>query len=199
MNGDAQGSKIPLPSGGEGGERQATRVRGSMRKPRKVSIQTQRARKMRKEPTLAERLLWSRLRNQRNGIVFRRQQPLGPYIADFYCSMAKLVVELDGWSHDDTREHDEVRTQWLESEKFTVVRLWNMTVIKDSEGAASSLFLFAEELIKQLPHPRFTWHDQEPPHPNPLPRRGEGTASSNSDARDASAEGERQASRGIHS
>src|SRR4051794_11533525 len=108
-NGEAEAGPLSPP-----GER--VTVRGGQRKTREVNVLTQRAREMGKNPTLAEKLLWSRLRNQRNGIVFRRQQVIGGYIVELYCSLAKLVIELDGWSHDDTYAYDEARAAWLEKE-----------------------------------------------------------------------------------
>lgn len=164
----------PLSSGGEGRERVATKVRGA-RRSRGVGTLTKHAREMRKTPTLAEKLLWSRLRSQRNGLVFRRQQVICPFIVDFYCSNAKLVIELDGWSHDDTVAYDESRTEWLESEGFTVVRISNFDLIADPSATASALFAGAEALVDGLPHPRFTLARQDegsphaPPHPSPVP------------------------------
>jgi very-short-patch-repair endonuclease len=66
----------------------------------------------------AERRLWSALRNGRlAGLKFRRQQPIGRYIADFFCAHARLVVEVDGHQHwdEDQKWHDYRRTKWLES------------------------------------------------------------------------------------
>jgi very-short-patch-repair endonuclease len=166
----------PSRSKGEPGEGAACRHLGPEGADPQHAILKQRAREHRKNPTLAERRLWSKLRGQRNGITFRRQQVVGAFIVDFFCSSAKLVVELDGWSHDDTYTYDVARQEWLQDRGYKVIRLGNLEVIKDADGCASSLFLLAEQLIEDSPFPRFQRVGcQEPPHPNPLPQRGEGT------------------------
>jgi len=87
------------------------------------------ARALRRNPTEAERRLWSRLRHgQLDGFRFRRQVPLGPYIADFACLSARLIVEVDGGQHASRSEQDGRRTTWLESSGFRVVRFWNHEV-----------------------------------------------------------------------
>ncbi|MDE1979067.1 MAG: endonuclease domain-containing protein, partial [Betaproteobacteria bacterium] len=69
---------------------------------------TLRARQLQRDMTDAERLLWSRVRNGQLGSKFRRQVPIGPYIADFTCAAARLVVELDGGQHNEC-PHDALR------------------------------------------------------------------------------------------
>ena len=77
--------------------------------PPNPQSQLSHAREMRHDPTRPERKLWQALRkHQAHGLKFRRQVPLGPYIADFYCAAAKLVIELDGISHLDA-QRDAVR------------------------------------------------------------------------------------------
>ncbi|MFL6690562.1 MAG: endonuclease domain-containing protein [Alphaproteobacteria bacterium] len=86
------------------------------------------ARTLRANATEAERKLWHCLRDKRlMGVRFRRQQPIGPYVADFYCSIAKLIVEVDGGQHADpaAAERDGERTRWLEQRGYSVVRFWN--------------------------------------------------------------------------
>lgn len=86
----------------------------------------QRARELRREQTPAERKLWARLRRkQLYGLRFRRQHPIGPFIADFCCVAHKLVVEIDGHSHGAQVEYDEARTAWLEERGYKVVRFTN--------------------------------------------------------------------------
>jgi very-short-patch-repair endonuclease len=76
-----------------------------------------RARAMRHESVPAEAVLWQHLRGRRlGGLKFRRQLPVGRYVADFLCHEEKLVVELDGPSHDDRVEHDSKRTAFLEQQ-----------------------------------------------------------------------------------
>ena len=83
----------------------------------------------------AEVLLWSKLRgDQLNDLRFRRQHRLGSYIADFYCHVAKLVIEVDGDSHDERREYDEKRTYWINQRGVRVVRYTNDDVLKNVDG-----------------------------------------------------------------
>ena len=73
----------------------------------------------------AERKIWHAVRARRlGGLKFRRQHPIGPYIADFYCAEARLVVEVDGNHHFEAAqaEHDELRDAWMTTQGLTVVR-----------------------------------------------------------------------------
>ena len=93
------------------------------------------ARQMRHEPTLAERALWRLLRSRNlRGLKFRRQVPLGPYIADFACVEARLIVEADGGQHGGPR--DEARDAWLQAQGFRVIRLWNSEVLEHGDDGA---------------------------------------------------------------
>ena len=92
------------------------------------------ARGLRKSETEAEMALWARLRNRRlNGAKFRRQHPIGRYIADFYCHEMYLVIELEGSSHDptDQKEYDAVRIRTLEDAGLTVLKFQNHQVLQD--------------------------------------------------------------------
>jgi very-short-patch-repair endonuclease len=90
---------------------------------------------MRRNPTPAEWKLWRTLRNwQRSGLKFRRQMPLGPFIADFYCSSARLVIEVDGVSHIDSPT-DERRDAWMTNQGIRVLRFSNQDVLTNLEGA----------------------------------------------------------------
>ena len=105
-----------------------------MRKP------TQRARRLRREPTKAERVLWRHLRDrQLDGIKFRRQDPVGPYVVDFLCSSHALIVELDGGQHAEQHERDAVRTRYLEGAGYRVVRFWNPDVLRNPEGVVAEI------------------------------------------------------------
>ena len=87
------------------------------------------ARRFRKEQTTAEELLWEVLRDrQLDGIKFRRQHPMARFILDFYCSSARLVIELDGAVHDLQQERDEARTSALEGRGLRVIRFRNEEV-----------------------------------------------------------------------
>jgi primosomal protein N' (replication factor Y) len=94
------------------------------------------ARRLRNTMTDAERRLWSALRARRlRGYKFRRQHPIGPYIADFACIQHRLIVEVDGGQHADNIR-DERRTAQLESEGWHVLRVWNNDVLANPEGVA---------------------------------------------------------------
>ena len=86
------------------------------------------ARRLRTRPTEEERIVWGELRKRRvDGLKFRRQHPLGPYIVDFVCLERKFIVEIDGVQHGEAAGlgNDARRTAWLLSEGFTVCRAWN--------------------------------------------------------------------------
>lgn len=92
----------------------------------------QRAVELRKEPTLAEARLWAYLRrNQLNGISFRRQHAIGPYITDFCAVKARLIIELDGSQHLEQQEYDARRTAFLEERGYRVLRFWNDDVMRN--------------------------------------------------------------------
>ena len=97
-----------------------------------------RARQLRTQSTQAEAKLWSILRGNKLGAHFRRQVPIGPYIADFVSSRAKLIVELDGSQHLSTKglADDAQRTRYLEREGFRVLRFNNVEVLKNSSVVA---------------------------------------------------------------
>jgi very-short-patch-repair endonuclease len=100
----------------------------------------QRARELRREMTLAEKLLWSRLRDkQLNGLKFRRQHPLGPFIADFCCPARRLVVEIDGDIHDLQPDRDAARTEQFEQHAYRVIRFRNEQVLNDLEGTLAAI------------------------------------------------------------
>ena len=89
---------------------------------------------MRKEFTAAEKELWNRLRNRAlAGLKFRRQQPIGKYIVDFYCAEEALIIEVDGAVHLDRQAKDKHRQRWLESEGFKVLRFLNTDVHRNIE------------------------------------------------------------------
>lgn len=93
-----------------------------------------RARQLRCEQTPAEALLWEHLRNRRfMGLKFRRQHPLGRFVADFYCAQHRLVVELDGAVHQKRGEYDDLRTEELEAKGYRVLCFTNSQVVQDLE------------------------------------------------------------------
>ncbi len=94
------------------------------------------ARALRRRMTVAERKFWSLVRNNRLGVKFRRQVPFGPYIVDFFCFSAKLVVELDGSQHyrAEGKEYDFHRDQFLKSHGLTVLRFSNKEFLANQDG-----------------------------------------------------------------
>jgi very-short-patch-repair endonuclease len=95
----------------------------------------ERARTLRREATPPDQLLWLALRNgQIGGMKFRRQHPIGPYVVDFYCHSARLVVEVDGMSHDNKAEEDAARAKTLEAQGLRIVRLTNDDVMHDLDA-----------------------------------------------------------------
>ena len=98
------------------------------------------AKELRHNPTEAETKLWLRLRaHQLNGIGFRRQHAIGPFIVDFCAPRKKLIIELDGSQHIDQQEYDAERTAFLESKGYRVFRFWNDIVLKDIESVLSRI------------------------------------------------------------
>ena len=105
-----------------------------------MGIAVTRARRLRRDQTEAERRLWSRLRgHQVDGVQFRRQQPLGPYIVDFVCLSHRVVVELDGSQHADQEAYDDERTKWLKEQGFRVMRFWNDIALRETDGVIAAI------------------------------------------------------------
>lgn len=108
----------------------------------------ERARRLRREATSAEKRLWEYLRDRRlAGLKFRRQHPIGNFIVDFYCHELRLVVELEGSIHDkpEQAEYDAGRFRWLEAQGYTILRFRNEEVFEDLEGVLGRIL---------SPHPR---------------------------------------------
>ena len=100
--------------------------------------------------TEAENLLWSRLRDRRlDGLKFRRQVPLGPYVLDFFCEEYRLVVEVDGSQHAERMEHDATRIEWLEGHRCRVPRFWNNDVMQRPDSVLEAIRAAADG----APHP----------------------------------------------
>jgi very-short-patch-repair endonuclease len=98
------------------------------------------ARRLRRDQTDAERMLWFRLRDRRlEGWKFRRQAPVDRFVVDFICADAKLVVELDGGQHAVRPEKDAQRTAILESIGYLVLRFWNNDVLANTDGVVETI------------------------------------------------------------
>jgi very-short-patch-repair endonuclease len=95
----------------------------------------ERARQLRKNMTDAERALWRYLRlRQLDGHKFRRQVRIGPYVADFACLKAMLVIEVDGGQHAEARAYDSRRDDFMRGQGYRVVRFWNNDVLRNIDG-----------------------------------------------------------------
>jgi very-short-patch-repair endonuclease len=102
-----------------------------------------RSRRLRRTTTDAEKRLWYCLRKfDLDGSHFRRQVPIGPYIADFACMAAHLVIEIDGSQHaeDKKQQYDERRTRWLAKEGYRVLRFWNNDITRNMVGVMETIY-----------------------------------------------------------
>jgi very-short-patch-repair endonuclease len=96
------------------------------------------AKSLRKRQSEAEKCLWWHLRSKQiDGLKFRRQEPIGPFIADFVCFEKRLVVELDGGQHAVEQEKDRVREDWFNKEGFQILRFWNTEVLQNIDGVVA--------------------------------------------------------------
>jgi very-short-patch-repair endonuclease len=121
-----------------------------------------RARPLRKASTDAENLLWFRLRNrQLLELKFRRQCPIGKYIADFACVEIGLVIELDGGQHLDQIAYDARRTAEMKQLGFETLRFWDHEVLKETDAVMERIRQFAETLTPTLSRKREREQDRE--------------------------------------
>jgi very-short-patch-repair endonuclease len=126
------------------------------------------ARKLRKEMTLPEVLLWQHFRQRPHGLKFRNQHGTGAYVLDFYCSDARLAIEVDGLAHDnpDRAEHDRRRDTWLASHGIETLRIPAREVLADATQAAQAIVDFTRA---RLPH----HHPAAPGGPPPRDKLGD--------------------------
>ena len=98
-------------------------------------------RKLRKDMSLPEVMLWQRLRGQATGLKFRRQHPIGSYIVDFYCSSLRLVIEVDGEIHGrgDQPRRDEYRDAYMKENGYQVLRILASDILKDTAQVAEQI------------------------------------------------------------
>ena len=110
------------------------------------------ARRLRKKLTPAEALMWWRLRRDYGDWRFRRQHPVGPYIADFACIEARLVIEIDGATHGTVEEiaYDARRTRFMEADGWRVVRFTNLEVEKERDSVRTTVLIALEEQVEAL-------------------------------------------------
>ncbi|WBY17264.1 endonuclease domain-containing protein [Erythrobacteraceae bacterium WH01K] len=107
---------------------------------------TSRARDLRNRATPAERTLWQYLARSQLGAKFSRQMPVGPWFADFLCRELKLVIELDGYSHDIDPQRDERRDADLRSRGYRTLHFTNDDVVEDPEAGATAIRREIEKL-----------------------------------------------------
>jgi len=149
---------LPLDGGGLGGGDASANTSQEMKRylPRGAAA---RARNLRQNMTEAEIRVWRMLRAHRmNGHKFRRQVPIGRYIADFVCHEARLVVEIDGGQHDSSSPRETERSGFLQKEGYRILRFWNNEVLANPDGVHETI---VDELAASPP-------------PCPPPSRGRG-------------------------
>jgi very-short-patch-repair endonuclease len=135
------------------------------------------ARRLRATMNATELLVWSRIRGrQLDGWKFRRQHPIGPYVVDFYCPAARLIVEVDGPAHgfDERWAYDVRRQAWLESEQYQVLRVTVEEILRSLDDALATIYLALLERenagCSRRPHP--------PASPGTSPQAGKSSTGS---------------------
>ncbi|MGH8454512.1 MAG: endonuclease domain-containing protein [Nevskiales bacterium] len=132
-------------------------------------------RTLRRNQTEAEIPLWYHLRNRRlAGAKFRRHFPIGPYVADFICLERSLIVEADGGQHAEQISKDRIRTRYLKSRDYRILRFWNHAVLQDIEAV---LLCIARALTPALSQ-RERELSSARPRPHCQREKGSGRASS---------------------
>lgn len=85
-----------------------------------------------------------------SGFSFRRQHPIGPFVADFYCAKLKLIIEMDGDQHATRIAHDQRRTEYLSAKGLKVVRFWNRELFGNIRGFEENLLLLIRDRAREL-------------------------------------------------
>ena len=136
--------------------------------PNPKSGKIDRARKLRQDMSLPEILLWRELRKRPGGLKFRRQHPSGVYVLDFFCSDARLAIEIDGKAHDfgDRPMLDEARDAWFARAGIATLRILAKDVLMDLEAAVIHI---VEQARSHLP----LHHPAAPGGPPPRDKLGE--------------------------
>jgi very-short-patch-repair endonuclease len=133
--------------------------------------------------SLPEVMLWQRLRGNQTGFRFRRQHPIGVYIADFYSSTGSTVIEVDGELHGpgDRPQRDDIRDAFLRENGYRVLRMAAADILRDVDGAVASIVSFVASPLHHASHvlerdrvPRTrSWHAGDMPKLSHPPRSGE--------------------------
>ena len=129
---------------------------------------TSAARKLRRKMTLPEVIIWRVLRTRPNGMKFRRQHPSGPYVLDFFCSDARLAIEIDGEAHSrgDRPDRDAKRDAWLGRAGIETLRIPAAEPLRDPDAVVQWILA---ECNRRLPH----HHPASPGGPPPRGKLGE--------------------------
>ena len=112
-----------------------------------------RARQLRSEMSVPERILWRHLRGRPRGLKFRRQHPAGTYIIDFYCARLRLAIEVDGWTHDsaETMKRDQAKSAFLRWQGIATTRIPAAAVMDDIEATITRLLDICDARASDLP------------------------------------------------
>ena len=125
--------RFPLALDGRGIEGEGIPMKSTLLSP---------ARALRQRSTDAESLLWKHLRAKRfKDLKFRRQGPIGAYIADFVCYNRRIVIEVDGGHHVSNKAKDHQRDKWFRAQGFTVLRFWNHEVLTQTEAVLTAIMM----------------------------------------------------------
>ena len=104
------------------------------------------ARRLRRKLSLPEMLLWQILRVKRRELRFRKQHAIGPFVADFYCPAARMVIEIDGAVHDASQDADERRDAYMRSLGLRVVRIPAAEMLSNPQGVADGIYRLCNSL-----------------------------------------------------
>ncbi|WP_324186883.1 endonuclease domain-containing protein [Pelagerythrobacter aerophilus] len=123
-----------------------------MSRPAKPTRTVKRAKRLRREMSLPEVLLWQQLRSSPRGLRFRKQHPAGRYVLDFFCARANLAIEIDGLAHDmgDRPARDEERDAWLRERRIGTLRILASDVLADATAVAEGILALAEERLVMM-------------------------------------------------
>ncbi len=129
-------------------------------------VKTKLSRRLRRDSTHAELLLWNRIRLRAiGGHKIVRQESIGPFIVDFICREQRLIIEVDGGQHA-TDKRDAIREQWLTNHRYRVLRFWNNEVIQNMNGVLETIAAALD--AETPPHPALAFGEDRP-----LPASGE--------------------------
>ena len=136
--------------------------------PKAQSAPARNARKLRRKMTLPEVILWHWLRQRPDGLKFRRQHPTGPSVLDFFCSDARLAIEVDGEAHSlgDRPQRDAARDEWLRAAGIKALRIPAVELLDDADAVLR--FILAEATARLPLH-----HPAAPAGPPPRGKLGE--------------------------